>query len=110
MILGFIVMKTSFGNWFFSMVNGAFMKLLQFTTNGAGFLFGNLARSGNVPVGPGGPFGPVASTGEVASVGAYFAFSVLPTIIFFSSLMAVLYHSGIMEKIVKGVAIQFNCA
>ena len=103
-ILGVIVMKTDLGNWFFSMVNGAFMKLLQFTTNGAGFLFGNLARSGNVPVGPGGPFGPVASTGEVASVGAYFAFSVLPTIIFFSSLMAVLYHSGIMEKIVKSVA------
>lgn len=103
-ILGVIVMKTDLGNWFFSMVNGAFMKLLQFTTNGAGFLFGNLARSGNVPVGPGGPFGPVASSGEVAAVGAYFAFSVLPTIIFFSSLMAVLYHSGIMEKIVKSVA------
>ena len=67
-------------------------------------LFGNLALVNNVPVGAGGGFGPVSNTGQVANIGAFFAFSVLPTIIFFSSLMAVLYHSGLMEKIVKTVA------
>ena len=68
-ILGVIVMKTDLGNWFFSMVNGAFMK---FSINTRMALdLRNLARSGNVPVGPGAPFGPVASTGEVASVGAF---------------------------------------
>jgi CNT family concentrative nucleoside transporter len=34
----------------------------------------------------------------------YFAFKVLPTIIFFSSLMAVLYHLGIVQKVVRGCA------
>jgi len=37
-------------------------------------------------------------------MGAYFAFGVLPTIIFFSSLMAVLYHAGVMQVVVKVVA------
>ncbi|HEY8470207.1 MAG TPA: nucleoside transporter C-terminal domain-containing protein, partial [Longimicrobiales bacterium] len=35
---------------------------------------------------------------------AFFAFNVLPTIIFFSSLMTVLYHLGIMQKVVQGIA------
>ena len=33
--------------------------------------------------------------------GFQFAFLVLPTVIFFSSLMSVLYHAGIMQKIIK---------
>jgi CNT family concentrative nucleoside transporter len=37
-------------------------------------------------------------------VGAYFAFGVLPTIIFFSSLMAVLYYLGVMQLAVKATA------
>jgi concentrative nucleoside transporter, CNT family len=40
----------------------------------------------------------------VANTGAMFAFNVLPTIIFFSSLMTVLYHLGVMQIAVKGVA------
>ena len=45
-------------------------------------LFGNLALVNNVPVGAGGGFGPVSNTGQVANIGAFFAFSVLPTISF----------------------------
>ena len=45
-----------------------------------------------------------ATPGQVAHTGAFFAFNVLPTIIFFSSLMTVLYHVGIMQVAVKGVA------
>ena len=103
-MLGFLVLKTDAGNWLFGQVNTLFVKLMAFTEEGAAFLFGNLARSGNVPVGPGGAFGPVGSTESVANVGAFFAFNVLPTIIFFSSLMAVLYHIGFMQWIVRGVA------
>jgi concentrative nucleoside transporter, CNT family len=40
----------------------------------------------------------------VAQTGAYFAFNVLPTIIFFSSLMSVLYYLGVMQLLVKGLA------
>jgi concentrative nucleoside transporter, CNT family len=42
--------------------------------------------------------------GLVARTGAFFAFNVLPTIIFFSSLMTILYHLGVMQIVVKGVA------
>ncbi|MEE2644015.1 MAG: nucleoside transporter C-terminal domain-containing protein [Myxococcota bacterium] len=104
LVLGFIVMKTSFGSGLFSLLNGAFTKLLQFSNEGATLLFGGLARGDNIPVGSGGLFGPVSSGGQVAAAGAYVAFSVLPTIIFFSALMAILYHCGLMERIVKGVA------
>ena len=78
---------------------------MAFTTEGSSFIFGNLAKVNNVPVGPGGPFGPVGQSGQVAELGAFFAFNVLPTIIFFSSLMAVLYHMGVMQFIVRIVAV-----
>lgn len=39
-----------------------------------------------------------------ANSGAYFAFTVLPTIIFFASLMTVLYHLKVMQVFVKGMA------
>jgi concentrative nucleoside transporter, CNT family len=104
LVLGLLVLKTRPGQALFRFANDAITKLLSFTGDGASFLFGNLAKQGNMPVGPGGPFGPVQSPSSVAEIGAFFAFGVLPTIIFFSSLMAVLYHAGVMQLVVKGVA------
>ncbi|MGH7446675.1 MAG: NupC/NupG family nucleoside CNT transporter, partial [Longimicrobiales bacterium] len=81
------------------------VSLLGFTETGARFLFGNLVVN-NVPVGAGepgnGPIAPIAGT--VAATGAYFAFNVLPTIVFFASLMTMLYYLGIMQAVVKGMA------
>lgn len=34
-----------------------------------------------------------------------FAFAVLPTIVFFSAVMSILYHLGLMQKIVAGIAV-----
>jgi CNT family concentrative nucleoside transporter len=48
--------------------------------------------------------GVSAAPGGVARTGAVFAFSVLPTIIFFSSLMAVTYHLGVMQRAVRASA------
>ncbi|CAN0593663.1 unnamed protein product, partial [Laminaria digitata] len=49
---------------------------------------------------------PLAAEGwRFVRVGAYFAFGVLPTIIFFSSLMAVLYHLGVMQAVVRVLAV-----
>lgn len=73
---------------FFKGVSYFFVLILNFTTEGAGFVFGPLAKS----------------PGSEGSLGFIFAFQVLPTIIFFASLMAVLYHFGIMQKIVQGMA------
>jgi CNT family concentrative nucleoside transporter len=75
------------GRWIFSRFNGLVAGLLGYTEAGATFLFGELAKP----------------TGN--NLGAYFAFGVLPTIVFFSSLMAVLYHLGVMQRLVKAVAL-----
>ncbi|MCO5165814.1 MAG: NupC/NupG family nucleoside CNT transporter [Planctomycetes bacterium] len=104
LILGILVLKTGPGRALFRWANDVITGLLGFTEKGASFLFGNLAVQNNVPVGAGGPHGPVQAAGSMAEVGAFFAFGVLPTIIFFSSLMAVLYHLGVMTLVVKGIA------
>lgn len=73
---------------FFSWVSGFFVLVLNFTTAGAVFIFGDLAKS----------------PGTEGSMGMFFAFQVLPTIIFFGSLMGVLYHLGVMQRVVQGMA------
>ncbi len=101
-IFALLILKTELGRGFFEGANDIFNALIGYTVEGAKFLFGNLVLN-NIPVGPaGGPMAPVAETGTWAGAGAFFAFNVLPTIIFFSSLMTLLYHLGIMEWIVKG--------
>jgi CNT family concentrative nucleoside transporter len=101
-----IILKTPAGRAFFAGVNDVVVALLGFTVEGARFLFGNLVWN-NVPLGSGDAGGNapiVATPGGVAQTGAFFAFNVLPTIIFFSSLMTVLYHFGIMQRVVKAMA------
>lgn len=72
----------------FGFLAEGFVVILGFTTEGAKFIFGNLALS----------------PGTSDSLGFYFAFQVLPTIIFFSCLMSVLYYLGVMQKVVQGMA------
>ncbi len=104
---GFLVLKTGVGKALFSGANQAFIKLLGFTRDGAAFIFGNLVYN-NVPVGAVTRTPPESSPLEIAELwantGASFAFLVLPTIIFFSSLMSVLYHLGLMQRIVRAIA------
>jgi CNT family concentrative nucleoside transporter len=103
-LFGVIVLKTSVGRQVFAAVGDAITALLGFQERGARFVFGNLVQS-NVPVGQPGAGGALDTTaGWVANTGAFFAFNVLPTIIFFSALMSVLYYMGVMQKIVKGIA------
>jgi CNT family concentrative nucleoside transporter len=72
----------------FEWLSKVFVTILGFTTEGAKFVFGNLA----------------INPGNEGSLGFIFAFQVLPTIIFFSSLMSVMYYLGIMQRIVQGMA------
>src|SRR6056297_87003 len=72
----------------FSWVSSFFVIVLDFTTQGAEFIFGDLAKS----------------PGMEGSMGNFFAFQVLPTIIFFASLTAILYHYGILQRIVEYMA------
>ncbi|MBE7438382.1 MAG: NupC/NupG family nucleoside CNT transporter [Spirochaetales bacterium] len=70
----------------FQLASAVFNKVLSFTESGSVFVFGSLASSKD--------FGSVI-----------FAFQILPTIIFFSALMAIGYHLGIMQRVVKVMAI-----
>lgn len=91
---------------FFEEANAAINALLGFAGEGGKFLFGNLT-SNNVPVGiPLGDkaMGPIPSPTAYANVGAYFAFSVLPTIIFFSALSTLMYFLGVLQPVVRGLA------
>ena len=77
--------------WFkdgFELASKVFVKILGFTSEGANFVFGALS------LGPGTP----------GSMGFVFVFQVLPTIIFFSALMSLLYYLGIMQRVVQAMA------
>ncbi|PJB77476.1 MAG: NupC/NupG family nucleoside CNT transporter [Acidobacteria bacterium CG_4_9_14_3_um_filter_49_7] len=82
-----LILKTGPGRSAFHAIEIYAAKLLAFSQAGSEFVFGNLA-----------------SPDSTLRPGFIFAFQVLPTIIFFSSLMAVLYHLGIMQKVIKGMA------
>ena len=85
----FIVLSTAPGKAFFSVLSKVITKILGFTMEGSRFLFGPLVEN-------------------TESFGFIFAFQVLPTIIYFSALMSVLYHLGIMQKLVQGMAWVMN--
>lgn len=79
-VFAFLVLKFPPGRKLFEIMNDIIIKVISFSIDGAKFVFGSLAESNKF--------------------GFLFAFQVLPTIIFFSSLMSVLYYLGIMQKIV----------
>ncbi|HEX5870833.1 MAG TPA: nucleoside transporter C-terminal domain-containing protein [Longimicrobium sp.] len=106
-IFAVLILMTPWGKGFFDGANNVFNALIGYTVEGAKFLFGNLAFN-NIPVGPGGtgfpPMEPIGAPTAWANAGGFFAFNVLPTIIFFSSLMTLLYYLGVMQAVVKGFA------
>jgi|TARA_B100001146_G_scaffold60010_1_gene52827 CNT family concentrative nucleoside transporter len=99
-----LVLQTPLGVAFFDWVNGLVSALLTYAEEGGRFIFGNLV-SNNVPVGviEGGQ-GFTETPGTVARTGAFFAFRIFPNIIFVSCLMTVLYHLGVMQRIVQLLA------
>jgi len=80
-----LVLKTDFGLVFQKIGQGV-NAMLNYSQEGAKFLFGPLGDQG-------GPYGVL------------FAFQVLPIIIFIASFFAILYYLGVMQVIVKGMAI-----
>jgi CNT family concentrative nucleoside transporter len=82
LIFALLVLKTTPGQLVFDAIASGFRDLLSFTYEGTKFIFGEL--------------------GDPAA-GHNFAFQVLPTIIFFAALMAVLYHLRVVQPIVRGM-------
>lgn len=87
LVLGFSVLQTKLGRWVFERIGDGFTAVMETVNAGSGFLFG---------VGGENPLGD--------SLLGTFAFGVLPTVIFFSSLMSILYYMGIMQRVVWGMA------
>lgn len=83
-LLGVIILKTGFGHQVFETARATFQGVLDFTNEGSKFIFGSLT--------------------DISKNGFIFFTMVLPTIIFMSSLMSVLYHIGIMQFVIKLVA------
>ncbi|MBI5629934.1 MAG: NupC/NupG family nucleoside CNT transporter [Elusimicrobia bacterium] len=84
---GILVLKTAPGLWFFSKLNDGTLALLGFSQEGTKFLFRSFV------------------TGQVDNGMVNFTFNVLPTIIFFSALMTVGYHLGVMQWVVNFFAV-----
>ena len=86
-IFAFIILKTPIGRPFFTILDKIIKKLIGFSDAGSDFLFKSF----------------VPDVGyHVAMVN--FAFRALPVIIFFSSLIALTYHLGIIQFIIKWIA------
>jgi CNT family concentrative nucleoside transporter len=76
-VFGTVILKTGVGRDIFQWLGDRITDLLNFVDQGAGFVFGTKYTD------------------------FYFAFKVLPTIIFFSALMSILYHYGVMQKVTR---------
>ena len=87
LIFALLVLKTNPGRVLFEGIGAAFAGLLEFTFAGSEFIFGPLGMDPE----------------EEGSFGFVFAFQVLPTIVFFGSLMAVLYYLRLVQPMVKGM-------
>jgi CNT family concentrative nucleoside transporter len=81
-VLAFLVIRTPWGRATIQAMSDGVAELLGYATKGTEFLFGPTASN------------PLAHT---------FAIAALPVIIFFASLVAILYHLGIMQRIVQWV-------
>lgn len=79
LVLAFLILRTKWGREAFDAAGEFFNRILEFVGKGSGFMF---------------------SRGDDASLLQTFAFGVLPTVIFFSSLMSILYHIGLMQRVV----------
>ena len=85
LILAIGVLKVSWIKTVFENAGKIFVKILDFTMEGTKFLFGDLVSPDN--------FGNV------------FIFSILPTVIFFAALTSILFYLGVIQKIVRVMAL-----
>jgi len=79
------VLKGKVGRLLFQAAGDAVNRLLSYAFAGSSFVFGDLGKQGS-------------------HLGFYFAFQVLPTVIFIAAFFAVLYHYGVMQFIVRQAA------
>ncbi|MGD6877912.1 NupC/NupG family nucleoside CNT transporter [Bacillus infantis] len=82
LIFAFAVLKWSAGKKALELLTEKVNNIVGYANEGINFLFGGLFADGT-------------------NIGMVFAFQVLPTVIFFSSLISVLYYIGVMQWVIK---------
>jgi CNT family concentrative nucleoside transporter len=87
-VLAAIVFRTEPGQQFFTVLGDAFLGMLNFVESGSAIVFALPGEGGRPNL----------------SLLRSFAFGTLPTIIFFASLMGILYHLGVMQRCVQTAA------
>jgi len=92
LVLAIIMTQTAVATEIFATVSGGFIRFLEFSRDGAIFIFSGLAKNS------------FADEQAGHQLGVIFAFQVLPVIIFVSAVSSGLYYLGILQKIVFGIA------
>ena len=87
-VIAILILKVSLIQSIFEIISKIFVRIINYTTSGSSFLFSSLV--------------------DQQKFTYIFAFQVLPVIIFFSALTSVLYHLGIIQKIVSSLAWVLN--
>ena len=83
-VIAVLILKISLIQSIFEIISKIFVRIINYTTSGSSFLFSSLV--------------------DQQKFTYIFAFQVLPVIIFFSALTSVLYHLGVIQKIVSFLA------
>ncbi len=92
-LLAVFILKTTIGQQIFGFLADCVKKVLSFSDQGAEFVFGAIANK------------DAQLTKIFGSQYSFiFFFRVIPTIIFVAVLISILYHLGIMQRVVKGFA------
>ena len=108
--LAVVILQTGFGRAALDAVSQFATTILSFGEEGAKMVFGPLVGFVHSPETPDGAPPAVSTwypsfpfhveTSSPDEIGILFAFKALPTIIYFSAVMAILYHLGIMQRII----------
>jgi CNT family concentrative nucleoside transporter len=92
LILAVLVLKVPFVKVIFEQAKLVVIEFINYSDKGAEFVFGNLARPGDIALNPG------------KEMLFMFAFKALPPILFVSAFFTVLYHYGVLQRIVRLMA------
>jgi concentrative nucleoside transporter, CNT family len=84
-VFAIFVLKVPLGREIFQKIGDAANRVLAYSFVGSEFIFGELGK-------------------QHSNIGFIFAFQVLPVVIFICALFAILYHVGIMQLVIRGMA------
>ena len=99
--LALFILKTPFGQSIFGTLGRIVTRIIDFSNDGATFVFGPLAQNALVAK----AFGFLKSDGSLnVGAGFIFFFKIIPTIIFVAVLVNILYHIGLIQLIIRWLA------